>query len=70
MRFIHASVFACSLITTGSLRASDAFLVENGKPAHKLIGVARQPEPTRNLDHFTRIDGDFIAWFKAQTNAP
>jgi hypothetical protein len=29
-----------------------------------LIGVARQPEPDRNLDHFTRIDAAFLAWYQ------
>ena len=41
------------------------YLVENGKRTHKLIGVARQPEPDKNLDHFTRFDAAFIAWVKA-----
>ena len=41
------------------------YLVENGKHTHALIGVARQPEPERNLDHVTRIDASFIAWVKA-----
>jgi hypothetical protein len=41
------------------------YLVENGKRTHALIGVARQPEPDRNLDHFTRIDASFIAWVKS-----
>lgn len=40
------------------------FLVENGRRTHKLIGVARQPEPDVDLDHFTRIDSTFIAWVK------
>jgi hypothetical protein len=46
------------------------FLVEDGKPTHKLIGVARQPEPDKNLDHFTRIDATFLDWFKRVTTAP
>lgn len=62
--------FGTPMFSKGGDSGAGLYLVENGKPAHKLIGVARQPEPTRNLDHFTRIDGDFIAWFKAQTNAP
>lgn len=41
------------------------YLVENGKRTHKLIGVARQPEPDKNLDHFTRVDAAFIKWVKA-----
>lgn len=41
------------------------FMVENGKRTHKLIGVARQPEPNKDLDHFTRVDAAFIEWVKA-----
>jgi hypothetical protein len=39
------------------------FLVEDGKRTHKLIGVERQPEPSRNIDHFTRIDPVTKQWF-------
>lgn len=38
------------------------FLVEDGRRTHKLIGVERQPEPGRNLDHFTSTDAAFITW--------
>jgi len=37
-------------------------LVEDGKMTHKLVGVARQPEPDRQLDHLTRIDAAFLAF--------
>jgi hypothetical protein len=43
------------------------FLVENGQVTHKLIGVARQPEQSENLDHFTRIDSDVLQWFHDAT---
>lgn len=41
------------------------FAMENGKRTHELVGVARQPEPDTNLDHFTRIDAAFIKWVKS-----
>jgi V8-like Glu-specific endopeptidase len=41
------------------------FLIDNGVRTHQLIGVERQPEPSRNVDHFTRIDPDFIQWVKS-----
>lgn len=44
------------------------FLIENGKVTHKLIGVARQPEKDENLDHFTRVDPDFLQWFHDYTS--
>lgn len=40
------------------------FLVDDGRRTHRLIGVARQPEPDKNLDHFTRVDAAFITWVK------
>lgn len=43
------------------------FLVENGAVTHQLIGVARQPEEGDDLDHFTRIDAAFLAWFEENT---
>jgi hypothetical protein len=43
------------------------FLVEKGKRTHQLIGVARQPEPDEDRDHFTIVDATFIAWVKNAT---
>jgi len=48
--------FATPLFTKGGDSGAGLFLVENGQITHQLIGVARQPEPSRSLDHFTRID--------------
>jgi len=59
--------FAVPLFSKGGDSGAGLFLVENGKPTHKLIGVARQPEPARELDHFTRIDDAFVAWFATAT---
>jgi hypothetical protein len=42
------------------------FLVEKGQMTHKLIGVVREPEPERGIDHLTRVDADFIQWVQAQ----
>lgn len=50
--------------TNGGDSGAGLFLVENGKVTHKLIGVARQPEPARQLDHFTRVSAGFIDWYK------
>ena len=43
------------------------FLVEEGKLTLKLIGVARQPESDRDLDHFTRIGAPFLEWYAANS---
>ena len=60
--------FGTPLFSNGGDSGAGLFLVENGVPTHKLIGVARQPDPARNLDQFTRIDADVLAWY-AQNRA-
>jgi hypothetical protein len=55
--------FQTSMFSIGGDSGAGLFLVENGKPTHKLIGVARQPEPDRNVDHFTRVDAAIDGWF-------
>lgn len=56
--------FGTPYFSKGGDSGAGLFLVENGKLTHKLIAVARQPEPDRNLDHFTRIDAAFLAWYE------
>jgi hypothetical protein len=56
--------FGTPMFSKGGDSGAGLFLVENGKITHKLIGVARQPEPERELDHFTRIDAAFLAWYE------
>ncbi|HVJ90343.1 MAG TPA: trypsin-like serine protease [Labilithrix sp.] len=41
------------------------FLFENGRPTHKLVAVLRQPEPSRDIDHATRVDAEFLDWMSA-----
>jgi hypothetical protein len=55
--------FQTSMFSIGGDSGAGLFLVENGKPTHEVIGVARQPEPDRGIDHFTRIDAEIDAWF-------
>jgi hypothetical protein len=64
--FGYAHGFGTPMFSKGGDSGAGLFLVENGKPTHKLIGVARQPEPDRDLDHFTRIDAAFLAWYGAK----
>jgi trypsin len=58
--------FGTPMFTHGGDSGAGLFLVENGKTTHKLIGVARQPDPDRNLDHFSRIGAPFLQWYAAQ----
>ncbi|MBX3187821.1 MAG: trypsin-like serine protease [Labilithrix sp.] len=60
--------FGTPMFSKGGDSGAGLFLVENGKPTHKLVGVARQPEPARDLDHFTRVDAPFMAWFAENTS--
>lgn len=60
--------FHTPMFSIGGDSGAGLFLVENGKRTHKLIGVARQPEPDRNIDHFTRIDPTIEGWFDAASN--
>lgn len=58
----YAHGFATPLFSKGGDSGAGVFLVEGGKRTHKLVGVARQPEPDRGLDHLTRIDAAFLAF--------
>jgi hypothetical protein len=69
VEFGYEHGFGTPLFTHGGDSGAGLFLVENGAPTHGLIGVARQPEPVRNLDHFTRIDAAFLAWYAENTVA-
>lgn len=60
--------FGTPYFSNGGDSGAGLFLVENGKPTHKLIAVARQPEPDRDLDHFTRIDAAFLDWYAANAD--
>jgi hypothetical protein len=63
----YAYGFGTPYFSNGGDSGAGLFLVENGKPTHKLIGVARQPEPDRDLDHFTRIGAPFLDWYATNT---
>lgn len=54
--------FTTPIFSRGGDSGAGLFLVENGARTHKLIGVARQPEPDRKVDHFTRIDPVVGKW--------
>lgn len=61
--YLHG--FGTPMFTKGGDSGAGLFLIENGVRTNKLVGIARQPEPARGIDHFTRVDADFLAWFKA-----
>lgn len=59
--------FGTPMFSKGGDSGAGLFLVENGKITHKLIGIARQPEPVRDLDHFTRISAAFEDWYASNS---
>jgi hypothetical protein len=59
--------FGTPLFSKGGDSGAGLVLVVDGKSTHQLIGVARQPEPARGLDHFTRVDSDLLTWYGAPT---
>jgi hypothetical protein len=69
VQFGYEHGFGTPMFTKGGDSGAGLFLVENGKVTHKLIGVARQPEPARSLDHFTRVDPALVTWFTAATTS-
>lgn len=58
--------FSVPLFSAGGDSGGGMFLVEKGQMTHKLIGVIRQPEPSRDIDHLTRVDAEFIQWVKSR----
>lgn len=54
--------------STGGDSGGPLFLVEDGKVTHKLVGLERQPEPSRDDDYFSRIDGKVKAAIKRASN--
>lgn len=54
--------FATQQFSKGGDSGAGLFLTENGHTTHKLVAVARNPEPKRQLDHFTRISPEFLKW--------
>lgn len=54
--------YGVPLFSHGGDSGAGIFLVENGQMTHKLIAVERQPEPSRKIDHLTRVEPAFIGW--------
>jgi hypothetical protein len=62
--FGYTHGFGLPMFSHGGDSGAGLFLIEGGQMTHKLIGVEREPEPTRNLDHLSRVDAGFITWMK------
>lgn len=60
--------FGTRYFSHGGDSGAGLFLVEGGRVTHKLVGVARNPEPDEHRDHFTRIDASVLEWFEANTD--
>lgn len=62
----YAHGFGVPLYSNGGDSGAGLFLIEKGEMSHKVIGVEREPEPERDIDHLSRVHADFIAWAKQQ----
>lgn len=69
VEFGYEHGFGTPMFTKGGDSGAGLFLVENGTITHQLVGVARQPEPSRGIDHFTRIDASFLSWYGQKTGS-
>ncbi len=58
--------YGVPLFSHGGDSGAGIFLVENGQMTHRLIAVERQPEPSRKLDHLTRVEPAFASWVAKQ----
>jgi hypothetical protein len=66
VRFGYEHGFRTPMFSKGGDSGAGLFLVEDGEPTRESIGVARQPEPDRGIDHFTRIGQSFQQWLAAR----
>ncbi len=57
------------MFSQGGDSGAGLFLVENGRTTHKLVGIARNPEQSRKIDHFTRLGAHFKEWFDESTQS-
>lgn len=60
--FGYTHGYGVPMFSHGGDSGAGLFLVENGQMTHQLIGVERQPDPARKLDHLSRIEPAFIQW--------
>jgi hypothetical protein len=58
--------FAVPMYSHGGDSGAGLFLVENGAMSHKLVGIEREPDPQRKLDHLSRIEAAFATWVGQQ----
>jgi hypothetical protein len=60
--------YGVPMYSRGGDSGAGLFLVEAGQMTHKLVGVEREPDPARGLDHLSRVDAAFIRWVGANGN--
>jgi hypothetical protein len=62
-KFGYEQGISTPLFSNGGDSGAGLFLVENGRTTHKLVGIERNPDQDRKLDHFTRLGPQFKQWF-------
>jgi hypothetical protein len=54
--------YGVPLFSKGGDSGAGLFLLEKGVVTHKVVAVVRDPEPSRDIDHTSRIETAFARW--------
>lgn len=65
IQFGYEHGYGVPMYSHGGDSGAGVFLVEKNQMSHKLVGVEREPDPERGIDHLSRVDAAFIAWVAA-----
>jgi hypothetical protein len=57
--------YGVPIYSHGGDSGAGMFLMEGGEMTHKVVGVEREPDPQRRLDHLSRVETAFIDWVSA-----
>lgn len=61
-KYGYTEGYGVPMYSHGGDSGAGMFLVENGHMTHKVVGIERQPDPQRKLDHLSRVDATYIGW--------
>ncbi len=61
-KYGYTDGYGVPMYSHGGDSGAGMFLVENGQLSHKVVGIERQPDPQRRIDHLSRVDAAFITW--------
>ena len=62
VKYGYTHGYGVPMYSHGGDSGAGMFLVVNGTMTHDLVGVEREPDPERALDHLSRVEKAFIDW--------